>query len=233
MSKMAGISVNLKQLRLAKKMTQEEVAQEIGLTRQAISSYESGRTQPSVDLLMRFAEIYEVELEEILYGQKKEKKERKRIIIAAIVTTAMWLVCKMIYISLIGMRYVLYPMESWIVDGVSTEAADKFFYYGDVAESFVGAAMQVIIVGCFVMCVLDWTMEKPVSLQKKLLYIGAVTVCSVTLTSIAGTLFVPEYQRNFWVESIQYSELLNMLAVLGINLIGLGIKKIIKRKNKV
>ena len=41
---MSNIHKNLKQLRLSKKLTQENVAGKIGVTRQAISSYESGRT---------------------------------------------------------------------------------------------------------------------------------------------------------------------------------------------
>ena len=40
---MAEIWKNLKQLRAARNLTQEDVASKIGLTRQAISSYESGR----------------------------------------------------------------------------------------------------------------------------------------------------------------------------------------------
>ena len=57
---MASVAENLKKLRTVKWLTQEDVASQIGLTRQAISSYESGRTQPPLDLLTRFAEIYGV-----------------------------------------------------------------------------------------------------------------------------------------------------------------------------
>ena len=39
-----AISDNLKDLRIAAKMTQEEAANKLGLTRQALSSYETGRT---------------------------------------------------------------------------------------------------------------------------------------------------------------------------------------------
>ena len=55
---MTDIHKNLKKLRLAKNLTQENVAQKIGVTRQAISGYESGRTQPVIDLLMKFAELH-------------------------------------------------------------------------------------------------------------------------------------------------------------------------------
>ena len=91
---MTDIHKNLKQLRLLRNLTQEEVAQKIGLTRQAISSYESGRTQPGIDLLMKFAEIYEVPLDEILYGKKLENHDLKkiRIVFTIIVAIAVFFV---------------------------------------------------------------------------------------------------------------------------------------------
>lgn len=45
---MPSIHENLKQLRRARNLTQEDVADRLGFARQTISSYESGRTQPDV-----------------------------------------------------------------------------------------------------------------------------------------------------------------------------------------
>ena len=41
---------NLRDLRQISGLTQEEAASRVGLTRQAISGYESGRRQPDMDL---------------------------------------------------------------------------------------------------------------------------------------------------------------------------------------
>ena len=46
---MTAIHSHLKQLRQDRGMTQETVAQRMGLTRQAVSSHESGRTRPDLD----------------------------------------------------------------------------------------------------------------------------------------------------------------------------------------
>ena len=62
------IHENLRQLRLQRGLTQEQVAGQLNVTRQALSSYESGRTRPDIDTLMRLAAIYETDLEGILYG---------------------------------------------------------------------------------------------------------------------------------------------------------------------
>ncbi|MBQ6712023.1 MAG: helix-turn-helix transcriptional regulator [Clostridia bacterium] len=62
------IHENLRQLRLQRGLTQEQVAGQLNVTRQALSSYESGRTRPDIDTLMKLAAIYETDLEGILYG---------------------------------------------------------------------------------------------------------------------------------------------------------------------
>ena len=50
-----AIHDNLKQLRTASGMTQEQVAEKLHLTRQAVSNYEAGRTRPDIDTLMQRA----------------------------------------------------------------------------------------------------------------------------------------------------------------------------------
>ena len=68
------INQNLRQLRLDCGMTQEQVAGKIGLTRQALSSYESGRTRPDIEMLMRLCEVYNTDLDAILYGTSRTLK---------------------------------------------------------------------------------------------------------------------------------------------------------------
>ena len=53
---MPAINENLKLLRQANGMTQAEVTESISITRQTVSSYESGRTQPDLETLKRLAE---------------------------------------------------------------------------------------------------------------------------------------------------------------------------------
>ena len=58
-------------------MTQEEVAEKVNVTRQAISSYESGRTQPDLDMLMALSRVYGVDIMEILYGRDMFRRKRR------------------------------------------------------------------------------------------------------------------------------------------------------------
>lgn len=57
---MSSIHSYLKEARINKGLTQEEAADRIGVTLQAVSAYESGKRQPGIDMLMKLAEVYEV-----------------------------------------------------------------------------------------------------------------------------------------------------------------------------
>ena len=67
---MNNIGDRLKLLHTAAGLTQDEVAEKLSMTRQAISSYETGRTQPDLDTIIKMAEIYDTELENIVYGKE-------------------------------------------------------------------------------------------------------------------------------------------------------------------
>ena len=56
---------NLVQLRKMKKMTQEEIAGELGVSRQAIAKWENGETVPDLDKCRRLAELLEVSLDDL------------------------------------------------------------------------------------------------------------------------------------------------------------------------
>lgn len=90
---MPKISKNIKKIRTEKNMTQDALAEKIHVTRQAISNWENDKTKPDIEALQSLAEAFEVEIEELIYGQKKEiiksedkTKEKNRIkIILAII----------------------------------------------------------------------------------------------------------------------------------------------------
>ena len=65
------VSDSIKKLRKEKGMTQDELAEKLNVTRQAVSNWEMGKTQPDVDTLTRLAEIFDVSVERIIYGKEK------------------------------------------------------------------------------------------------------------------------------------------------------------------
>ncbi len=68
---MSKVSKNLKKIRTEKKMTQDALAEKIHVTRQAISNWENDKTKPDIESLEMLAEVLEVDIEELIYGEKK------------------------------------------------------------------------------------------------------------------------------------------------------------------
>ena len=56
----------LKELRTERNMTQEFVAESLGVSRQAVSKWENGSSEPSTSNLIAIAKLYEVAPEELL-----------------------------------------------------------------------------------------------------------------------------------------------------------------------
>ena len=69
---MSKVSKNLKKIRTEKKLTQDALAEKLHVTRQAISNWENDKTKPDIESLELLAEVLEVDIEELIYGEKKE-----------------------------------------------------------------------------------------------------------------------------------------------------------------
>ncbi len=68
---MSKVSKNLKKIRTEKKLTQDALAEKLHVTRQAISNWENDKTKPDIESLELLAEVLEVDIEELIYGEKK------------------------------------------------------------------------------------------------------------------------------------------------------------------
>lgn len=71
---MANILTNLKELRRAKKMSQQELAQLVGVRRETIVHLENNRYNPSLEMALKIAEIFQLPVEDIFQLNKKEEK---------------------------------------------------------------------------------------------------------------------------------------------------------------
>ncbi len=57
---------NLKYLRKSRRISQQELADEFEIARTTLGDYERGKTEPSVDNLIRFAQFYDVSLDQLM-----------------------------------------------------------------------------------------------------------------------------------------------------------------------
>lgn len=86
---MAKIAKNIKQFRNERDLSQETLAESIHVTRQTVSSWETGRTQPDIEMIETLAGVFDISVEELIYGKKnrvgfeaEKKPDRKGFIIA-------------------------------------------------------------------------------------------------------------------------------------------------------
>lgn len=64
------VSKNLAALRKRANLTQEQMAEKLHVTRQAVSNWETGKCQPDIETLTALSEALECEVTELIYGAK-------------------------------------------------------------------------------------------------------------------------------------------------------------------
>ncbi len=96
------LSENIKKFRKSNNMSQDELAEELEVTRQSVSLWETGQTQPSLDNIVALAKLFNVSTDDLLTdgnlksigGEKtmcEKKNKRIYILIGCIVVIAVLL----------------------------------------------------------------------------------------------------------------------------------------------
>ena len=68
----------LKELRKENGKTQEEIAELFGISSRSVSRWENGNTMPDLGTLVELADYYDVEIREIIDGERKVRVWKKR-----------------------------------------------------------------------------------------------------------------------------------------------------------
>lgn len=69
----------LRELRKEKGVTQEQLAQQFNVSNRTISRWENGNNMPDLDILIEISDYYEVDLREILNGERKSENMNKEL----------------------------------------------------------------------------------------------------------------------------------------------------------
>ena len=67
----------LKHLRNDKGLTQEQLAEHFYVSSRTVSRWETGRNMPDVEMLIELADFYDVEIHEIIEGERKSENVEK------------------------------------------------------------------------------------------------------------------------------------------------------------
>ena len=93
---MIQLGQQIKNLRTANHLSQEDLAQKLFVSRQSISKYENGEATPDVEKLVQMAEIFEVSLDFLILGKEaepvNEKKEGRPMNVWEFIANYWWLV---------------------------------------------------------------------------------------------------------------------------------------------
>ncbi len=107
---MNTVGKNLKTLRKRSGMKQEDLAEKIHVTRQTISNYETGKSQPDIETLTMLAEALGTDINEVIYGVRKETVSADRH------TSSLFMIAGMILSAVLGTVSYLY-MNSLFLRG--------------------------------------------------------------------------------------------------------------------
>lgn len=91
---MRDIGKNIRTLRERRKLTQEELAQRLFVTRQTVSNYETGRSRPDLDMLVKIAQVLEADVNQVLYGlppEQDRQREAKKLGIGCLMAAGVFL----------------------------------------------------------------------------------------------------------------------------------------------
>ena len=88
-------------------MTQEELAEKLFVTRQTVSNYETGKSQPDIDTLLSIATALDTDINTLIYGVPLTKDQRN---------SNKWLMVSGILLLVLSILYFL--LDHWI-DGIN------------------------------------------------------------------------------------------------------------------
>ena len=67
------------ELRTKRGLSQEELAEKFNVARRTVSRWETGSNMPDLDILIEMADFYDVDLREILDGERKSEKMNEEL----------------------------------------------------------------------------------------------------------------------------------------------------------
>lgn len=178
---MAKINETLRQLRLDRDLTQEQVAEQVGLTRQAVSAYESGRTQPGLDILQRMADVYHVELTDIIYGGNRTVRLRNALKITAIAMACVILAAQFVEALLLWTANHFFSLEEGPMSAAEMlilETRQKLLLFQSGIGTFYLALFPLC---CVALLVLSLCLNRPLAVKTKLLSVLGFALASAVV----------------------------------------------------
>lgn len=66
--------IGLRMIRKQRNLNQQKVAMDLNITREALSYYENGKREPSLSMLLRMSEYFNVSINYLITGEEFKKR---------------------------------------------------------------------------------------------------------------------------------------------------------------
>ncbi len=76
---MVECGLRLKAIRIERGLTQEELAEKMNMSRSHLGMIETGKTGPSIDLLVQFADVLDTSTDYLLLGKKDSRTKLETV----------------------------------------------------------------------------------------------------------------------------------------------------------
>lgn len=220
-----SIQKNLRALRLKAGMTQEEAAKKLGLTRQAVSSYETGRTRPDIDTLMRMAEVYDSDLDAILYGRERTAKTAHHLRITAVAMASLLPLLTLVSSALLWCAHIFFPLQN----SQDPTSLATYRHLMDAWETMDGVILTLMLIGLILLLIFSARTKPSVPVWKKALYCGALAGALLLVSLPFGLTDPVFFLIDYWLTPIRGA--VRITAALTVSLLMDGIQKIHRRAN--
>lgn len=212
----------LKQLRINKNMTQDDLALKLHITRQSISKWEQGLSEPNLDTIKEICLIFDVSISELVDNDKlivttKEERQLKGELKLFIANTAFLIFGILLTAVLIRMMPKSIPMH-WDINGNITRYGPKWetlffmgfflfffgnssyihFYYAKKQREFSSGLIPtqtILLVSQFVVTVGYMWMAFS-NVDEMSLIIPAITGITLSLFIVLSIFLLPIFNKN-------------------------------------
>lgn len=137
----------MKELRKEKGFTQEQLAEKFNVSSRTISRWENGRNMPDLDILIEMSDFYEIDLRELLNGERKsedmDKELKETVLMVADYSNEekSKLNTRMHLMFLVGFLDFL---VFFIIEGLGLENTSP---YEEISSFGLGVAFGMIVIG--------------------------------------------------------------------------------------
>lgn len=137
----------LKELRKEKGQTQEQLSEILGVSNRSISRWENGVNMPDFDLVIKLANYYQVSIDELLDGERKEnmidKKTQETLLKVADYNNN----DKMIFSRRLNLLFILGVIAFVIYMILYIQGLTSVGIYENIADFALGLVFGMLLVG--------------------------------------------------------------------------------------